>query len=92
MGCRWRGVREELASALVSVAIKLATLTSGSFVSVWMNSPNMKNTKKQRSNTLPSIGSVSSSRVTRIRMPRAGALAWLVFVSMFAPLTVIVIV
>lgn len=32
--------------------------------------PNMKKTKKQSSSTLFSIGRVSSSRVTRIRMPK----------------------
>lgn len=31
--------------------------------------PKMKKTKKQRSRTLPSIGKVSSSNVTRMRMP-----------------------
>ena len=31
--------------------------------------PKMKKTKKQSSRTLPSIGRVSSSNVTRIRMP-----------------------
>ena len=31
--------------------------------------PKMKNTKKHRSRTLPSIGSVSSNNVTRIRKP-----------------------
>ena len=31
--------------------------------------PNMKNTKKHNIRTLPSIGSVSSSSVTRMRMP-----------------------
>lgn len=31
--------------------------------------PNMKKTKKQSSSTLPSMGKVSSSRVTRIRIP-----------------------
>lgn len=33
------------------------------------NLPNMKNTKKQSSNTLPNIGRVSSSNVTKIRIP-----------------------
>lgn len=31
--------------------------------------PNMKKTKKQSSSTLPSMGSVSSRRVTRMRIP-----------------------
>ncbi|TNN57668.1 hypothetical protein EYF80_032130 [Liparis tanakae] len=31
--------------------------------------PKMKKTKKQSSSTLPSMGSVSSSRFTRMRMP-----------------------
>lgn len=31
--------------------------------------PKMKNTKKQSNSTLPSMGSVSSSRVTRMRIP-----------------------
>lgn len=32
--------------------------------------PKMKKTKKQSRSTFPSMGSVSSSRFTRIRMPR----------------------
>lgn len=32
--------------------------------------PKMKKTKKQRANTLPSIGSVSRRRVTRMRIPK----------------------
>lgn len=34
--------------------------------------PKMKKTKKQSSSTLPSMGRVSSSRVTRIRIPKGG--------------------
>ena len=34
--------------------------------------PKMKKTKKQSRRTFPSMGSVSSSSVTRIRMPAGG--------------------
>lgn len=34
--------------------------------------PKMKKTKKQRSRTFPSMGKVSSSKFTRIRMPARG--------------------
>ena len=38
--------------------------------------PKMKKTKKQSSSTLPSIGSVSSSSITRIRIPAPNTVAY----------------
>jgi len=42
--------------------------------------PKIKNTKKHRSRTLPSIGSVSSNRVTRIRKPATNKTSFVWFI------------